>query len=77
MTMINRNIEFPANSRDDLRDQDPNALHNYNPRASNESRSPNMGDDVIKTLANAYENKRARQVTEWERMFSHSAKRPV
>jgi hypothetical protein len=27
----------------------------------------NPADDVIVTLANAYENKRARQVTEWER----------
>jgi hypothetical protein len=26
-----------------------------------------QADDVILSLANAYENKRARQVTEWER----------
>ena len=25
-------------------------------------------DDIIMSLANAYENKRARQVTEWERV---------
>ncbi|MEO5859077.1 MAG: hypothetical protein ABIR33_09035 [Pyrinomonadaceae bacterium] len=35
------------------------------------SRSTNQirpqADDVILSLANAYENKRARQVTEWER----------
>jgi hypothetical protein len=29
--------------------------------------NPNNADDVIITLADAYENKRARQVTEWER----------
>ena len=26
-----------------------------------------IGDDLIVTLANAYENQRARQVSEWER----------
>jgi hypothetical protein len=30
----------------------------------------NTTDDVIVTLANAHENKRARQVTEWERAQS-------
>jgi len=29
-----------------------------------------QADDVILSLANAYENKRARQVTEWERAQS-------
>lgn len=29
--------------------------------------NPNPNDEVIVTLANAHENKRARQVTEWER----------
>jgi hypothetical protein len=28
----------------------------------------NSSDDIIMSLANAYENKRARQVTEWERV---------
>ncbi len=28
-------------------------------------------DDVIASLANAHENRRARQVTEWERMRQH------
>jgi hypothetical protein len=27
-----------------------------------------LNDDVIMSLANAYENQRARQVTEWERV---------
>jgi hypothetical protein len=30
----------------------------------------NTSDEMIVTLANAYENKRARQVTEWERAQS-------
>lgn len=29
--------------------------------------NPNKADDLIVTLANAHENKRARQVVEWER----------
>ena len=35
-----------------------------------------MNDDVILSLANAYENKRARQVSEWEhlrRFVRHAA----
>ena len=28
----------------------------------------NSADDVILSLANAYENKRARQISEWERV---------
>jgi len=36
--------------------------------ASIASRKPlNLTDDVIVSLADAHENKRARQVTEWER----------
>ena len=37
-------------------------------QASSRSRTnTNSTDDVIVTLADAHENKRARQVTEWER----------
>jgi hypothetical protein len=32
-----------------------------------QSSQPSRHDDVILSLSNAYENKRARQVTEWER----------
>lgn len=32
-------------------------------------------DDLIGTLADAYENKRARQVVEWERMRRQNAQR--
>lgn len=31
-------------------------------------RERTMNDDLIGSLANAYENKRARQVSEWERV---------
>ncbi len=44
------------------------------------SRNPNSKDnppvdDVIAHLANAHENRRARQVTEWERMFRQNVQR--
>ncbi len=44
------------------------------------SRNPNSKhnppiDDVIAHLANAHENRRARQVTEWERMFRANVQR--
>ena len=32
-------------------------------------------DDIILSLANAYENKRARQVSEWQRVQAHRWKR--
>lgn len=42
--------------------------HSDNASARSASQtSTNPNDDVIVTLANAHENKRARQVTEWER----------
>lgn len=34
---------------------------------SQSSPSTRQNDDIILSLSNAYENKRARQVTEWER----------
>jgi len=47
-----------------------------NPRSSHDRRSAirsaqnnsNMSDEIIVSLANTYENKRARQVNEWERV---------
>ena len=33
-----------------------------------QNREQTINDDVIMSLANAYENKRARQVSEWEHM---------
>lgn len=34
-----------------------------------------ISDDVLVTLASAYENERARQVTEWERSQPHYLRR--
>ncbi len=52
------------NSRDHARENNPQTL------ASSRSHNTNVRpfDDVIASLANATENRRARQVNEWERM---------
>ena len=49
----------------------PRSYINPNPSARNIDRV----DDVITSLANAHENRRARQVNEWERMFRQSVQR--
>lgn len=50
-----RDINNPATRTDQV--SVSKSTHQLRPQA----------DDVILSLANAYENKRARQVTEWER----------
>ncbi len=42
-------------------------IDNASARSTSRFISNQTDDDVIVTLANAHENKRARQVTEWER----------
>jgi hypothetical protein len=37
----------------------------------------NLSDEIIVSLANNYENKRARQVTEWERVQAANIRRSV
>ena len=46
----------------------PNRIYLREPRAS---ATPKFVDDVIAHLANARENRRARQVSEWERSQRH------
>ncbi|MGD9564311.1 MAG: hypothetical protein AB7F88_19180 [Pyrinomonadaceae bacterium] len=48
-----REVEKPLNDNASTRNSSRTHIH--------------PADDVIVTLANAHENKRARQVTEWER----------
>lgn len=69
--MVNQvNIQNDG-ERDILNRQDAAAL-NYYPETLSSSRSQlkpaTRFDDLIVSLANAHENRRARQVTEWERM---------
>jgi hypothetical protein len=63
--MVSRNETNTARRNETL--HDPNALHSYAARQNN-MKAVSGSDDVIMSLANAYENQRARQVTEWEQM---------
>jgi hypothetical protein len=45
--------------------------------SSSKTRAPEKTDDVIITLSDAYENRRARQVGEWERLYTHNVYRGV
>ncbi|MEO6655393.1 MAG: hypothetical protein ABIO36_04860 [Pyrinomonadaceae bacterium] len=70
--MVNRiNINTHV-EHDTLTRQDTGAI-NYPPANSKRSYSkenPRI-DDLIVSLADAHENERARQVTEWEQMRQH------
>ena len=59
--MVNRN------RTDIARSLDKPLSENSSSRPASSRININTTDDVIVTLADAYENKRARQVTEWER----------
>ena len=70
--MVNRTNRNVAREVDKLTKSDAAAARNYiaktlSSRNTNSKESP-LVDDVIAQLANAHENRRARQVTEWERM---------
>jgi len=67
---INRKVtrEFDnLNERDSLAAFDA-AQHHTSPRSAHKKEF--LNDDLIGSLIDAYENKRARQVTEWERAQS-------
>lgn len=66
--MVARNETDTARQNESVRDPNSNALHPFaSPRSIKTIAAP-LSDDVIVSLANAYENQRARQVTEWEQM---------
>jgi hypothetical protein len=69
---INRNVgrEIDTHAQSD-------ASRGYiaNARSSRNNRDNPIIDDVIAHLANAHENRRARQVNEWERMFRQNVQR--
>jgi len=67
--MVNRNATKTARNSDNFND-------NISLNASDRSSSPSsrkftpdnpVNDDLIRSLSDAYENQRARQVFEWER----------
>ncbi len=65
--MVNQINRTAARDIDKISPTD--AARNYNEKdTSNRLADTIFADEVIAFLANAHENRRARQVTEWERM---------
>jgi len=64
--MVNRTQKDFALQKNDPQDTSP-AIHHSRSSARSRSQENIHNDDVIISLADAYENKRARQVNEWER----------
>jgi hypothetical protein len=73
--MVNRTNRSIAREVDKLNERDTSVL-TYQPLASQkiQLRDSLLNDDLIASLSNAYENRRAQQVVEWERLYSQSVR---
>lgn len=72
--MVKRDNKIVASELDKLNAQDAAAIVNHALSSGRSQSKDNfINDDLIVSLADAYENRRARQVTEWER-HQHVAK---
>ena len=72
--MVKRDNNRVASELDKLNAQDAAAIINHAlPSGRSQSKENFKNDDLIVSLADAYENQRARQVTEWEKR-QHVAK---
>ncbi len=65
---INSNAAGEARNQPDIKN--PHQL-----LSSSRTRSTEKNDDVIVSLSDAYENRRARQVGEWERLYGQNVYR--
>ena len=69
--MVNRNNPNVAREIDKLNENDTLPVPSYIPELLSsrklQSKESPLNDELIGSLSDAYENKRARQVTEWER----------
>jgi diketogulonate reductase-like aldo/keto reductase len=68
--MVNRTNRINAREIDKLNDKDT-AILGYQPLPSQKIQLKDnlYNDDLIASLSNAYENRRAQQVVEWERLY--------
>lgn len=66
--MVNRLNQNTVRNRDKLTRQDAAAINYISEPFSTSRSQPKHIDDLILSLANAHENRRARQVAEWEKM---------
>ncbi len=79
--MVNQTNQTIASQVDKLNENETLAVINYisqllSKRIS-KSKENFSNDDLIMSLSDAYENKRARQVIEWERIRRQNAQRNV
>lgn len=70
--MVNRITQNADRNRDELTRQDAAAINYISETLSSKRSQPKSIDDLIVALANAHENRRARQVTEWEQMRTYN-----
>ncbi len=79
--MVKQTHQNIASVIDKLNDNEAIAVVNYiSQLLSNrisKSKEPKSGDDLIVSLSDAYENRRARQVIEWEKVRRQNAQRSV
>ena len=66
--MVARNETDTPRQNETVRDPNSTAVNSFASYRSTKIMAAPPSDDVIVSLANAYENQRARQVTEWEQM---------
>ena len=68
--MVNRTNQINALDIDRLNDKDA-AILNYQPLPSPKIQVKDnlFNDDLIASLSDEYENRRAQQVVEWERLY--------
>ena len=66
--MVNRLNQNADAGRDKHTRQDAAAINYISDNLTSSRSQPKHIDDLILSLANAHENRRARQVTEWEKM---------
>ena len=79
--MVKQTNQNIAGEIDKLNDNETNAVVSYiSQLLSNrisKSKEPKLNDDLILSLSDAYENRRARQVVEWEKVRRQNAQRSV
>jgi hypothetical protein len=79
--MVNQTNPNIASQIDKLNEQETSAVVNYISqllsRRISKQKDYSQGDDLIGSLADAYENQRARQVVEWEKLRRQNVQRAV
>jgi hypothetical protein len=74
--MVNRNNKHAGHETDKLNESDRAAVYSYIsellPLNKKHSQENPINDELIVSLADAHENRRAQQVTEWEQMRRRS-----